>query len=156
MHLPEVEVGAIFNLVLLGAVLGPLLGGYLSDRLGRIPVLWSAYLLSAVAVIAFGMAAHFPVGVVVVLALVVGLVAYVENPLLQALVSDSVTASAQSSVFGIYFAVSYGVGSLWIIGLGQAIQHLGFAAGFAIMAASYLGAALLLIPCYRSLRAQRG
>ncbi len=156
VHLPEVEVGAIFNLVLLGAVVGPLLGGYLSDRLGRIPVLWSAYLLSAAAVVAFGLAAHLPVVVLVVLALVVGLVAYVENPLLQALVSDSVTAGAQSSVFGVYFAVSYGVGSLWIIGLGQAIQHLGFATGFAIMAASYLGAGLLLIPCYRALRAQHG
>ncbi len=156
IHLPEVEVGAIFNLVLLGAVLGPLLGGYLSDRLGRIPVLWSAYLLSAVAVVAFGMAAHFPIAVLVVLALLVGLVAYVENPLLQALVSDSVTAGSQSSVFGVYFAVSYGVGSVWIIGLGQAIQHLGFAAGFAIMAASYLGAGLLLIPCYRALRTSHG
>lgn len=156
VHLPEVEVGAIFNLVLLGAVLGPLLGGFLSDRMGRVPVLWAAYLLSAVTVITFGLAAHFPIALLALLALVVGLFAYVENPLLQALLSDSVTAASQSSVFGIYFAVSYGIGSLWIIGLGQAIQHLGFAAGFAIMAGSYLGAGLLLIPCYRSVRTRRG
>ncbi len=153
LRLPEIEVGVVFNLVLLGAVLGPLLGGHVSDRVGRIPVLWSAYALSAVAVVAFGLAGHFPAAVLMVLALLVGLVAYAENPLLQALLSDSVTAGAQASLFGIYFAVSYGIGSLWIIGLGQAIQHLGFSAGFAIMAGSYLGAGLLLIPCYRSLRA---
>ncbi|MHB1625580.1 MAG: MFS transporter [Candidatus Dormibacteria bacterium] len=149
-HLSELSVGVIFNLVLLGAVLGPLVGGPLSDRFGRVRVLWTAYGLSAVAVFAFGQAAHVPVAALAGLGLVVGLVAYVENPLLQALLSDSVTAPAQSAIFGLYFAVSYGVGSLWIVGLGQVIQHLGFAAGFTVMAASYLGAAALLIPCYRA------
>lgn len=155
VHLPELTVGVIFNLILLGAVLGPLVGGPLSDRFGRVPVLWTAYGLSAVAVFAFGQATHLPVVALAALGLVVGLVAYVENPLLQALLSDSVTAQAQSAVFGLYFAVSYGVGSLWIIGLGQAIQHLGFGAGFTIMAASYLGAAALLVPCYRAARRGR-
>jgi sugar phosphate permease len=41
------------------------------------------------------------------------------------------------------------VGSLWLVLLGWAIQHLGFSAAFAIMAGSYLGAALLLVPCHR-------
>ncbi len=148
VHLPETTVGVIFNLMLLGAVLGPILGGLLSDRLGRVPVLWAAYALSAVAVLSFGLASSLPLAGIAALALVVGLVAYVENPLLQALVSDSVTSSAQASMFGIYFALSYGVGSLWIVGLGQVIQHLGFGAGFTVMAASYLVAGVLLIPCF--------
>jgi len=154
-HLPELTVGIIFNLVLLGAVLGPLVGGPLSDRFGRVRVLWTAYGLSAVAVFSFGQAAHVPVLALAALGLLVGLVAYVENPLLQALLSDSVTAQAQSAIFGVYFAISYGVGSLWIIGIGQAIQHLGFGAGFMIMAGSYLGAAALLVPCYRSAQRAR-
>ncbi|HVC23474.1 MAG TPA: MFS transporter [Candidatus Dormibacteraeota bacterium] len=155
LHLPELTVGALFNLLLVGAVLGPLLVGHLSDRFGRLPVLWAVYGLSAVAVVVFGQSEHFPLAVLALLALAVGLVAYAENPLLQALVSDSVTSEAQSSIFGIYFALSYGVGSLWTIGLGQAIQHLGFAAGFVIMASSYIAAGLILIPCYRSVRKSR-
>lgn len=155
LHLPELTVGAVFNLVLLGAVVGPLVAGPLSDRFGRLPVVWAAYVLSAAAVIVFGASEHFPLAVVALLALAVGLVAYVENPLLQALVSDSVTSEAQSSMFGIYFALAYGVGSLWTIGLGQAIQHLGFEGGFAIMAGSYIAAGAVLIPCYRSVRESR-
>ncbi|NNM97850.1 MAG: MFS transporter [Candidatus Dormibacteraeota bacterium] len=154
-HLSELTVGVIFNLVLLGAVVGPLVGGPLSDRFGRVPVLWTAYGLSAVAVFALGQATHLPVAALAGLGLVVGLVAYVENPLLQALLSDGVTAQAQSAIFGLYFAISYGVGSLWIIGVGQAIQHLGFGTGFTIMAGSYLGAAALLVPCYRGAQRAR-
>ena len=147
VRLPEATVGVIFNVVLVGAVVGPILGGPLSDRLGRLPVLWGAYALSALAVVAFGMAASLPLAGLAALALVVGLVAYVENPLLQALVSDSIATTAQAGMFGFYFALSYGIGSLWIVGIGQVIQHLGFGAGFTVMAGSYLGAALLLIPC---------
>jgi MFS family permease len=155
LHLPELTVGALFNLLLLGAVIGPLLAGQLSDRFGRLPVLWAVYGLSALAVVVFGASEHFPLAVVALLALAVGLVAYAENPLLQALVSDSVSSEVQSSIFGIYFALSYGIGSLWTIGLGQAIQHLGFAAAFAIMASSYVAAGLILTPCYRSVRESR-
>jgi sugar phosphate permease len=100
-------------------------------------------------VICFGLSASFPLWTTVALAMAVGLVAYAENPLLQALVSDAVTAAAQSAVFGFYFAIVFGVGSLWLVLLGWAIQHLGFSAAFAIMAGSYLGAALLLVPCHR-------
>jgi MFS family permease len=147
VHLPEATVGVVFNVVLVGAVLGPILGGPLSDRLGRIPVLWGAYALSAVAVLAFGLSSSLPLAGLAALALIVGLVAYVENPLLQALVSDSIATSAQAGMFGFYFALSYGVGSLWIVAIGQVIQHLGFSAGFGVMAGSYVGAGLLLIPC---------
>ncbi|MGA7087867.1 MAG: MFS transporter [Candidatus Dormiibacterota bacterium] len=154
VHLSEIAVGAIFNLVLLGAVAGPLLGGRLSDRVGRLPVLWAAYGLSIPAVVVFGLSAKFPLWTTVVLALAVGLVAYIENPLLQALLSDAVKESAQSSIFGVYFAAAYGVGSLWLILLGWVIQHLGYSVAFGVMSGSYLGAALLLIPCRGVLRRQ--
>ncbi|MGH7608990.1 MAG: MFS transporter [Candidatus Dormibacteria bacterium] len=147
VHLSLIAVGAVFNLVLLGAVLGPYLGGRVSDRLGRLPVLWTVYLASAPVIVLFGFSAHFPLAVTLVMATLVGLVVYVENPLLQALVSDAVTAPAQATVFGVYFAVAYGVGSLWLILLGWVIQHVGFSAAFCVMAACYLGAAALLLPC---------
>ncbi|MGA8208329.1 MAG: MFS transporter [Candidatus Dormiibacterota bacterium] len=152
VHLSEIAVGAIFNLVLLGAVAGPLLGGRLSDRVGRLPVLWTAYALSIPVVVIFGLSANFPLWTTVVLALAVGLVAYIENPLLQALLSDAVKESAQSSIFGVYFAAAYGVGSLWLVLLGWVIQHFGYSAAFGVMSGCYVGAALVLIPCRGALR----
>ena len=151
-HIPEVEVGLIFDLMLLGAVVGPLIGGALSDRLGRLPVLWVAYGLAAVFVFGLGRAAGLPLALIVVLAMAVGVFAYIENPLLQALVSDAVTGEGQASVFGIYFALAYGVGSLWLALLGWVIGTFGFTAAFTIMAGSYVAAGVILIPCWKTLR----
>ena len=151
-HIPEVEVGLIFDLMLLGAVVGPLIGGALSDRLGRLPVIWVAYAVAAVFVFALGRSAGMPLPIIVMLALAVGVFAYIENPLLQALVSDGVTSEGQSSVFGIYFTLAYGVGSLWLALLGWVIGAFGFPAAFSIMAGSYLVAGAVLIPCWKTVR----
>jgi hypothetical protein len=70
---------------------------------------------------------------------------------MQALVSDAVTASAQSTVFGVYFAAANGVGPLCLAVSVGVIQQVGFSAAFGVMAGCDRGAALLLIPCRRLL-----
>lgn len=60
MHLPEIAVGAIFNLILLGTAIGPLIGGRLSDRLGRLPMLWVVYGPSIPIILVFGLSDSFP------------------------------------------------------------------------------------------------
>jgi MFS family permease len=107
--------------------------------------------LAAVFVFVLGRAAGLPLALIVLIALAVGVFAYIENPLLQALVSDAVTGEGQASFFGIYFAIAYGVGSLWLGLLGWVIGAFGFTAAFSIMAASYLAAGALLIPCWKTL-----
>ncbi|HUY97524.1 MAG TPA: MFS transporter [Verrucomicrobiae bacterium] len=145
VHLPTIVVGLLFNLMLAGGVLGPLVAGLLSDRFGRRRVLWTAYALSAVLVSLYGVAAH-QAAVLIPLTLGVGLVAYAESPLLQALLSEAVSRESQATIFGYYFAIAYGVGSLWVIALGFIIQDIGFAAGFLMMGASYVLAGCILIP----------
>ncbi len=148
VRLPTIVVGLLFSLMLAGGVLGPLAAGALSDRFGRRRVLWVAFGLSAVVVSLYGVAAH-RVDVLVPLTFAVGLVAYAENPLLQALLSEAVQREAQATVFGYYFAITYGIGSLWVIALGFLIQHAGFGAGFLMMGASYVAAGLILVPARR-------
>ena len=144
-HLPILAVGGLYNLMLIAGAIGPLVAGRLSDRVGRRRVLWVAYGLSACVVGAYGFAAHTPAALVPLTVLVGGF-AYAESPLLQAALSDAVAPEAQATVFGIFFACAYGLGSLWVVGLGAIITHMGFAPAFVVMGASYLGAGLLLIP----------
>ncbi len=144
-HLPILAVGGLYNLMLLAGAIGPLVAGRLSDRVGRRRVLWAAYGLSACVVSAYGFAAHTPLALVP-LTVLVGAFAYAESPLLQAALSDAVAPGSQATVFGIFFACAYGLGSLWVVGLGAIISHVGFAPAFVVMGASYVGAGLLLIP----------
>jgi len=80
-----------------------------------------------------------------VLGVLVGAFAYAESPLLQALYADAVTGAPRQAAFGIYFAIAYGAGSLWVIVLGWEIDHLGFTAAFWTMAGSFAAAAAVLL-----------
>lgn len=60
MHLPETAVGAIFTLIFLGTAIGPLIGGQLSDRLGRLPMFWMVYGPSIPIILVFGLSDGFP------------------------------------------------------------------------------------------------
>ncbi|MDA8039263.1 MAG: hypothetical protein M0Z69_08900, partial [Actinomycetota bacterium] len=45
---------------------------------------------------------------------------------------------------GLYFAISYGVGSIWTIALGVIIDTAGFRVAFFVMAASFVLAAVVV------------
>lgn len=143
LGLPQVTVGAVYTVVLIGSVVGPVVAGYLADRYGRRRIALFSYLSGAVVVALFGMV-HALAGLVVVGALM-GILAFAESPLLQALFSDAVQGAPQQAAFGWYFAVSYGAGSVWIAVLGATIDHWGFAPTFWLMGASFLAAAGMLL-----------
>jgi len=67
-----------------------------------------------------------------------GLVVYVESPILQAFLADEAPMTQRDAIFSLYFAVAFGVGALWAAGVGAAIGRLGFGFVFVMMAATYL------------------
>lgn len=143
LHLPALTVGAVFTVVMAASVLGPIVGGNLGDRFGRRRSLVVTYLAAAVALVAFGflgsnLALLFPVGAVV------GLLAYTESPLLQAVFSDMSEGANPRVAFGFYFAIAYGVGALWTAALGWIIDSFGFPVAFVTMAASFVVAGLVV------------
>lgn len=143
LHLPAISVGAVFTAVMAASVAGPLVGGSLGDRFGRRQSLVVTYLAAAVALAVFGflgrdLALLFPVGIAV------GLLAYTESPLLQSVFSDLTEEGAGRGAFGVYFAVAYGVGSLWVALLGWIVDTFGFPTAFSIMAASFVVAGLVI------------
>ncbi|HVB74631.1 MAG TPA: MFS transporter, partial [Ktedonobacteraceae bacterium] len=80
--------------------------------------------------------------------LLMGFVVYAESPLLQAYLADTASPTMRDAAFGLYFALAFGVGSVWSAVLGWMIDHFGFGAAFWTMALSYIvaGALLLLLP----------
>ena len=144
LGLPQVTVGLVFTVILASSVVGPIVAGRLADRHGRRPVAVAAYVVGGLALGLFGMAG---VGLAALLALgvLVGAFAYAESPLLQALYAEAVPDAPRQAAFGIYFAVAYGAGSIWVTVLGWTIDRYGFGAAFWVMGASFLAAAAVLL-----------
>jgi MFS family permease len=127
----------------------PLVAGWLSDKIGRRPVIVGAYLGGAVGFLAFVAAGSSLVGLWVGLA-IMGLFSFAESPQLQALLADAVPTALRDVTFALYFTLAFGVGSLWTALYGTIIDFAGEAAGlpivFVLMAASFLLAALVMWP----------
>jgi MFS family permease len=143
LHLPTITVGLIFTAVMAASVAGPLAGGALADRFGRRRALVATYVAGAAAIAAFGYAGK-DLAALLVFGVAMGLLAYTESPLLQALFSDLTAEGEARSAFGAFFAIAYGVGSLWTALLGWVIDQAGFPVAFAVMAGSFVLAAFVV------------
>ncbi|HEY7295742.1 MAG TPA: MFS transporter [Dehalococcoidia bacterium] len=141
----DIATGVLFNILLIGSVVGTLSAGRLSDRIGRKPMLiasYSAALVSMILLVLCGDAlwALFPV------LLALGITAYAETSVIQSFFADAIGTGSQRIGFGLFFTIGYGVGSVWAAVIGAVIDRYGFHAAFLLMGASYVAAALVLIP----------
>ena len=137
-------VGLLYALLLVGAVVGPVLAGMISDRVGRRRTLVGYYLLSAVGITAFTIAGANLL-VLVPLLLPFGTAVFSESPVLQAYLADRATGPMRDVAFAVYFTFAFGIGAAWAFIIGQVAANLGFPVAFGVMAVSYLAAAVLLL-----------
>jgi MFS family permease len=140
----ESTVGLLYALLLVGAVVGPILAGMISDRIGRRRTLVAYYLLSAVGITAFTIAGANLL-VLVPLLLPFGTAVFSESPVLQAYLADRATGPMRDVAFAVYFTFAFGIGAAWAFIIGQVATNLGFPVAFGVMALSYLAAAVLLM-----------
>jgi MFS family permease len=104
------------------------------------------YLVAAVATVALiALGRSSPLILALPLA-AVGITAYGESSILQAFLADHVGRVEQDMAFALYFAVAFGVGSLWAAVLGWVTDVLGFTATFAVITGTYLTTILVLLP----------
>ena len=155
IKLPQATVTGLYTLLLAGSVAGPLLAGRVSDRTGRRPMLLVSYGLAAIFTllvpVVFGAGA--PLVVLVVEIGLLGLVVYCESPLLQAYLVDNSEPAQRDAAMGWYFTLAFGIGSLWDVILGSAIDRTGsFLPAFLLMAVSYVAAAAILLVIPRDQR----
>jgi MFS family permease len=146
----EGTTAILYALLLVGAVVGPLLAGWLSDRFGRRRTLVVYYLLSAVGILAF-LAAGSNLVLLVPLLLPFGTAVFSESPVLQAFLADRASGPTRDVAFSVYFTCAFGIGAFWAIVIGSVAASWGYPVAFSVMAGSYLGAALLvgLVPADR-------
>jgi MFS family permease len=134
----------LYALLLVGAVVGPLLAGWLSDHLGRRRTLVGYYLLSAVGILLF-LAAGANLWLLAPLLLPFGTAVFSESPVLQAYLADRASGPMRDVAFSVYFTLAFGVGAFWAFVIGNVVAAWGYPIAFGVMAASYVAAAVLLV-----------
>jgi MFS family permease len=93
------EVGALFGAFSVGGLLGGTLGGAMTDRVGRKPVLIFGLAASALGGLAMGLAQSF--GLFFTIALIVGVLDSVAQPARSAMIADLLPEEKRAQGFGI-------------------------------------------------------
>ena len=103
LGLDEATSGLMYGALIVFSVPMPLVAGWLSDRIGRKPLIIGVYLGGAVAFVVFLAAgtSMFWLWVGIVL---MGLFTFAESPQLQALLGDIAPPSTRDASYAIYFA----------------------------------------------------
>jgi FSR family fosmidomycin resistance protein-like MFS transporter len=153
--LDDVTVALMYTVLVVGSVPGPIVAGWLSDRLGRKPLIIGAYVGGAVALALFVIAGT-EVPLLWASIVLLGVFNFVESPQLQALLSDIAPPASRDASFSIYFTLAFGIGSLWVALYGAVIDWYGQASGlpvtFWLMALAYVAAAFVVLPINTRLR----
>jgi MFS family permease len=149
LHFPDPTTYAMYGGLIVLSVPMPLVAGWLSDRIGRRPVIIGAYVGGAVGFLLFLAAGSTILGLWAALA-VMGLFSFAESPQLQALLADVVPSGVRDVAFALYFTLAFGVGSLWTAAYGGIVDAMGAEAGlplvFVLMAVAFLAAAIVMWP----------
>ena len=149
--------GLMYGALIVFSVPMPLVAGWLSDRIGRKPLIVGVYLGGAIGFIVFLLAGTSLVWLWAGIVLM-GLFSFAESPQLQALLADIAPPSIRDASYAVYFAMAFGVGSLWTALYGVVIEATGTAAGvpivFGLMAMTFILAALGTLPIHADARAK--
>jgi FSR family fosmidomycin resistance protein-like MFS transporter len=143
----EVQLGILLTIMMVGSVIGPLIAGPLSDRIGRKPVLFGDYAIACLCFVGLltvgssGSSWALPAVLTVT-----GIAVYSEGALMQTALADVADRTSMDMLFGLYFTVGAAIGAPWAVLIGALVDGYGFAAAFIAMAASQVLAALVLLP----------
>ena len=128
-----------------GALFGPLLMGWLSDKVSRKGILMLSLALATLTTLGLALAAA-PGPLLILNLLAYGMVVNSRMVITQALVADSAIASGQTAdaAFSLYFFVGFISAPIWTVLFGAIMEGFGFAVGFGAMAATYVAAVVLV------------
>ncbi len=108
------------------------LGGYLSDRLGRVPVVLAASLITGPVIYLLNLASY-SLGIGALL-LILGIVMYIRMPASESYIIGQVPARHRSMIYGIYYAAGIEGSAILTPVMGSFIDRFGFYSSFTIAA----------------------
>jgi FSR family fosmidomycin resistance protein-like MFS transporter len=124
-----------------GGLFGPLLMGWLSDRVSRKGILLLSLVLATLTT--WGLAvAEAPGPLLLLNLLAYGMVVNSRLVITQALVADSAIGAGQTAdaAFSLYFFVGFISAPIWTLIIGWIMENHGFTIGFSAMAVTYVAA----------------
>jgi FSR family fosmidomycin resistance protein-like MFS transporter len=159
LKLDGATVALMYAVLVIGSVPGPVVAGWLSDRLGRKRLILAAYIGGIVGLVTFVLAGT-NLALLWLAILLMGTFNFVESPQLQALLSDLSPPALRDASFAVYFTLAFGVGSLWVALYGTVVALFGETTGlpitFWLMAAAFLVASFIVLPIRLQPKAARG
>ncbi len=135
-HVSEETAGALIGLIYsAGLWVGPL-AGYLSDRLGRVPMIVTVSLVAGPVVYLLTLA---PYGwSFFALLVAIGIIIYVRMPVSESYIIGQTSSRHRSTILGIYYFASMEGGGVITPVMGFLIDRLGFTLSFIITGASLM------------------
>lgn len=117
------------------------IGGYLSDKLGRVPVVFVGSLLGGPIIYLLKLA---PRGLGMYLTLIgIGAALYMRMPVTESYIMSHTSGKTRGTITGIYYFASRGGPSLFTPVLGSMIDHLGFSTSFTAVAGTMVAMTLI-------------
>ncbi|MBA7617060.1 Multidrug resistance protein MdtG [subsurface metagenome] len=129
------------------------LGGYISDRLGRIPVVLTTCFISGPALYLLNQVPYGPYGVGIgALLLLTGMIMYVRMPVSEAYIIGRTAEHHRSTMLGIYYFSNMEIGAVFAPLMGSFIDQFGFSTSFTIAGTSIF---VVTLACSIFLRGSR-
>jgi MFS family permease len=141
LQVDNVRLGMYMTVMMAGSVVGPLLAGPLSDRIGRKPVLLGDYVVACACYVGLLFIGTSPWTLLAVL-VITGIAVYSEGSIMQTALADIADKTSMDMLFGLYFTIGAAIGAPWALLLGLLVDTYGFPVAFAVMAGSQVLAGL--------------
>ncbi len=112
------------------------LGGYISDHLGRVPVVLTVCFLTGPVLYLLNQVPYGPHGIGIgALLLLFGMIMYIRMPAAEAYIIDRTSERHRSTILGIYYFSNMEMGAVLAPVMGSLIDRFGFYTSFSIAAA---------------------
>ncbi|MBI3931078.1 MAG: MFS transporter [Chloroflexi bacterium] len=133
------EAAAVFLAIIYSAGLwASPLGGYLSDRLGKVPVALTACFIAVPAIYSLNLVPYGQGISIGALLLLIGMAMYIRMPVSEAYIVSHTSERRRSTILGIYYFASMETGGILAPVVGSFIDRIGFYSTFTIVSVALL------------------